>query len=62
MIKLSDALWNKNRHIRLQMIQCVYQENIERICKICVKIIITEKKEKKYKPLNYVEKNISAFL
>ena len=33
MVKLSDALWNKNRHIRLQMIQCDCQENIERICK-----------------------------
>ena len=28
MVKLSDALWNKNRHIRLQMIQCDCQENI----------------------------------
>ena len=47
----------KNRHIRLQMIQCDCQENIERICKLYVKIIITEKKEeKKYKHLNYIEK------
>ena len=34
------------------MIQCDCQENIERICKICVKIIIP----KKYQHLNYVEK------
>ena len=47
MVKLSDALLNKNRHIRLQMIQCDCQENIERICKLCVKIIITEKKKKR---------------
>lgn len=47
MIKLGDALWNKNRHIKLQMIQCDWQENIEMICNLCVKTIITEKKKKR---------------
>ena len=47
MVKLSDAPKNKNRHIRLQMIQCDCQENIERICNLCVKTIITEKKKKR---------------
>ena len=57
MVKLSDALWNKNRHIKLQMIQCDWQENIERICKImCQKNYNKKSKEKKYQHLNYVEK------
>jgi len=57
MVKLSDALWNKNRHIRLQMIQCDCQENIERICKnMCQKDYNKKIEKKKYQHLNYVEK------
>jgi len=57
MVKLSDALWNKNRHIRLQMIQCDRQENIEMICKnMCQKDYNKKIEKKKYQHLNYVEK------
>ena len=57
MVKLSDALWKNNRHIKLQMIQCDCQENIERICKIMCQSNYTKKnKEKKYNHLNFVEK------
>ena len=31
MIKLGDALWNKNRHIRLQMIQCDKRSYLKKV-------------------------------
>ena len=62
MVKLSDALWNKNRHIRLQMIQCDCQENIEGICKnMCQKDYNKKIGKKKYQHLNYVEKRKFLF-
>ena len=47
MVKLSDALWKNNRHIKLQMIQCDCQENIERICKIMCQSNYTKKIKKR---------------
>ena len=31
MIKLGDALWNKNRHIKLQMIQCDKRSYLKKV-------------------------------